>query len=794
MGKPREPMQHLSLHLQGLVQGVGLRPHVVRLAAMHRLNGTVANSSSGVQLELEGSQAALETFVTQLLNQPPERARIDRHRMSWGPPHGMPSGVQILPSRSDGSNTALVSPDLAICEECLREMSDPANRRCGYPFISCTNCGPRYSVLEQMPFERENTSLKAMPLCPDCQCEYHDPHNRRFHAQTISCSACGPQLFWDGAPLSHAAALKTAADALKKGAILALQGVGGFQLLVDPTNSEAILRLRHRKGRPDKPLAMLASQTWLEQNCRISAEERSLWSSSAAPILLVSRNTEREVAPIAAISTAVTRTSHWLGVMRPCSGLHQLLLARCGGLLVATSANRSGEPICSDAIADAAVLATLADHVLSHNLPIVNRIDDSVMRWAAGGPLVLRLGRGLAPLALPNADGLETSGALAMGAQMKGSMALQTPSHRLLSPDLGDLSNVAGAQHQQRTCLQWLQRHDVTVNRVLCDQHPGYISSQWARDLANAADLPLQAVQHHHAHLLAVMAEHRISGSALGVAWDGSGQGDDGTLWGGEALAINAHHYQRIARLRPWPLPGGEAAQREPRRSALGLLTAGFGAQWRERIHAVPALAWSKAFSAEDLSVLEQSIARELNSPLCSSIGRLFDAVAALLNLVQLCSFEAQAAMALEGLAWQAKEQPQLPGCGLQLPLEAQANGSWQWNWEPLLEKLLHALAEDVPTSAIALGFHCALAEAIATLAKKESATRLLLAGGCFQNGLLLELTVSALAQLGCQALWPQQLSCNDAALPIGQLLAAETMPINEISPQAIRYVPGRRR
>jgi hydrogenase maturation protein HypF len=788
MAKPAEQLQHLSLHLQGLVQGVGLRPHVVRLAAVHGVSGSVANSSSGVHLELEGSRSALEAFTAQLLSQPPKQARIDEHALSWNQARGSGGGLQILPPQRDANSTALVSPDLAICDACLSELTDPQSRRFGYPFISCTDCGPRYSVVEKLPFEREHTSFKALPLCPTCQAEYSNPSDRRFHAQTISCPSCGPQLLWNGSPTSVAEGLDAAAAALRAGAIVALKGVGGFQLLVDPANDAANLRLRQRKGRPHKPLALLADAHWLEHHCSLNNDERALWHSTAAPIVLVRRRSPDDPA----ISSAVAGSSPWLGVMRPCSGLQQLLVERCGGVLVATSANRSGEPICSDATADAEQLEALADHVLGHSLAITNRIDDSVLRWAGGGPLVLRLGRGLAPQALPSASP-ETCGALALGAQIKGSLALQTSSHRLLSPDLGDLSSRAGALHHHHTCQQWLRRHGLNVSRLLCDQHSGYTSSQWGAEWAGSSDLPLQTVQHHHAHLLAVMAEHQLSAPALGVAWDGSGQGDDGSLWGGEALLINPNGYQRIARLRPWALPGGEQAQREPRRAALGLLLEAFGAQWRERIAGLPGLAWSQAFSSEELTVLEQSVAHGLNSPLCSSVGRLFDAVAALLNVEQRCSYEAQAATGLEALALQALEH-QTPACQLQLPLERRPSHLWQWNWQPLLEQLLQSLAAETPAESIALGFHQALANAIAALASAQSAERLLLAGGCFQNALLLELSIQALRQQGCQALWPQQLPCNDAALPIGQLLAAETMPINQITPQAARHVPGRRR
>ena len=406
--------------------------------------------------------------------------------------------------------------------------------------------------------------------------------------------------------------------------------------------------------------------------------------------------------------------------------------------------------------------------------------------------MVLRLGRGLAPVALPNSKTL-TEGSLALGAQIKGAFALQTASHRLLSPDLGDLSSVAGAAHHQQSCRQWLRRHGLEVNRLVCDQHPGYSSSAWAEELAASQPWPLLHVQHHHAHLLAVMAEHQISGPAIGVAWDGSGQGDDGSLWGGEALAIHADHYRRLAHLRTWPLPGGERGQREPRRALLGLLLEAYGPAWRDQLAPLRHL----AFNDEELQVLEQSVQRGINAPRCSSIGRLFDAVAALLGLVQRCSYEAHAALALEALAMEAEanEHGSQSYCHglLKMPLQRlSAQKPWQWNWQPLLEQLLEALQQNTPAPVLALAFHQALAEAIAALARAEHCEQLLLAGGCFQNALLLEFTVTALNRQGCEALWPQQLPCNDAALPIGQLLAAETMPIKRVAPGAANDVPGR--
>ena len=481
--------------------------------------------------------------------------------------------------------------------------------------------------------------------------------------------------------------------------------------------------------------------------------------------------------------------------MRPASGLHQLLLEACGlEVLVATSANRSGEPIVSDPQADADVLQQLADGVLSHGLAIVNRIDDSVLRLAAGAPLILRLGRGLAPLTLPQQQPINPSTTtadhadaqrqehcpLALGAQLKGSLALGLPGRILLSPDLGDGGSSGGALHLQRTTEQWLERHGLSPSAIGCDAHPGSSGHQLASELCQQHGIPLRPVQHHHAHLLAVLAEHNLPGQQLGIAWDGAGQGDDGTLWGGEALLVHRAGYRRVARLRPFPLPGGERAIREPRRAALGLLLSSDDQTWRSQPPCCGPRPWSEAFQPGELEVLEQAVARGLNSPLCSSIGRLFDAAAALLGLQQICSFEAQAAMALEGLAIGAISTPTTSKTTVprySLPLCPRGEALLEWDWQPLLTAMWVDIAgSSFSAAAIALAFHRALAEAVAELGAQQhrliDSQAVLLSGGCFQNQLLLELTVDALRQRGLSPIWPQQLPCNDAALAVGQLLA----------------------
>ena len=822
--------RRLHLQLSGLVQGVGFRPWSYRLAQQLHLRGCVGNNADGVCLVLEGPDADLQRFLEILQTAPPPRCRIDRLLQQWNAATGQPSDFRIAAAEAAGSDqlaSALVSPDLAICPACLAELADPASRRHHYPFISCTDCGPRYSLLRQLPFERAHTSLAAFPLCRDCAHEYADPADRRFHAQTLSCPACGPRLRWQprgSAAGDPATAIGAAAAALRQGQIVALQGIGGFQLLVDPGNAAAVAELRRRKGRPDKPLALLADPSWLEACCRLSAEERQQWWSPAAPIVLLRPREESQ--QLAHLAGNVAGSSPWLGVMRAASGLHQLVLAAfAGGALVATSANRSGEPIACDADEDSALLDQLADGVLRHDLPIVNRIDDSVLRLAAGRSLVLRLGRGLAPLAVAHgaprlgpgqdarAAGDIRGAGLALGAQLKGSVALQLPQQILLSPDLGDIGSSRGSSHLEATASSWLQRHGVTAATIACDTHPGYSSSQLAADLASQQGLPLQAVQHHHAHLLAVMAEHGLGGEQCGVAWDGSGQGDDGSLWGGEALAVSTAGYRRLARLRPFPLPGSERALREPRRAALGLLVSAYGGRWRQRLQACGALPWLQAFKAEELEVLEQAMERGLNSPLCSSIGRLFDAVAALLGLQQICSHEAQAAMALEGLATRAAANGSswnLPSYRLPLRRSGSA-GCLEWDWRPLLEQLLQDLADagagdrSGRAAGIALAFHQALAEGLADLAAQVlnpkapgsalapgGARTFLLSGGCFQNALLLERSIAGLQARGITAVWSQRLPCNDAALAVGQLLAASAVPITPAAPRATPHVPRR--
>lgn len=798
------PTHRLEIQITGVVQGVGFRPWIYRLAAEQHLRGWVGNSRQGVEVVLEGDRPALQHCLHALQHRPPPQARIDGLITHWGAAQGLADRLVITPAPTHGATTAVVAPDLATCPACLAELQDPSNRRHGYPLISCTDCGPRYSVVKQLPFEREHTSLAAFPPCSGCQREYDDPADRRFHAQTIGCPACGPQLLWQGNQPGSAGAIAGAARALKRGEIVAVQGMGGFQLLVDASHQEAVAELRRRKGRPEKPLALMAPKAWIQQHCHLGAAEAALLDGPSAPILLLPRRSPGSIRqpPPLPVASEVAGNSPWWGVMRPTTGLHQLLLEAFGGVVVATSANRSGEPISTDHNQ----LGELADGVLRHGLAIINPIDDAVMRICEGRPLVLRLGRGLAPVALtiPKARG-PGSGALALGAQQKGSLAIRfnpRGDRQLvqLSPDLGDLAGSAGEHHLRRTVDQWLRRHGLEPQGLVCDCHDAYVSTQLAKQWVNGEGLgttkpkplTLKCVQHHHAHLLACMAEHDLEGPAVGLAFDGAGLGDDGSLWGGECLEVSRGGYHRLAHLRPFRLPGGDLALREPRRAAIGLLVEAFGPDWRCRLPAPPwevpgAMDPATPFTAHETALLEQALLQELNSPRCSSLGRLFDAAASLLGLRQTCSYEGQAAMALEalameGLAMEGPAMEEIARDGLaqryRIALEhgeAKALGKpkpWQLNWQPMLEQMLEDQAAGVPAGSIALAFHRAIAAMVAALADALKCKQVLLAGGCFQNQLLLGACIHALKGHGIEALWPQKLPCNDAAIAVGQLMA----------------------
>ena len=787
----------LQLDCRGVVQGVGFRPLVHRLATELALVGEVENVAGAVRLLLQGERAQLERLVRRLplALQPP--GALEPLEPRWLPPVSpAPRGLRIAAAAPQPLGPGLIAPalacDLAPCRDCLAELRDPASRRYRYPFISCCRCGPRYSIATAEPYSRAHTTLAGFALCGACQREFDDPADRRFHAETIGCPHCGPRLQWQSVtasatndvgpadaptdPLAQAVAL------LRSGGIVALLGVGGFQLVVDARNAAAIARLRARKRRPHKPLALLVTElAWLEPAVAVSPEERRLLQGPEAPIVLLRR---RACGAVAELPANLAPGSAELGVMLPASPLHQLLAEAFGGPLVATSGNPSGESLCTTLdqalarLADPA--APIADGLLVHDRAIARPLDDSVLRCSDGRPQLLRRARGYAPapLALPAALPAGAA-ALALGGDLKSAPALQVGDRVWIAPHLGDLADCRSHDHWQAGLDTLLARHGKQLQTICSDQHPGYRSVQWARQRCRG-DAPWQhlAVQHHQAHGLAVLAEHGRRPPALVIAFDGLGFGVGAApLWGGEVLQLSADgSFKRLIALRPFPLPGGERAMAEPRRCALGLLAAcGEAALQHPGAKAV-----LEAFAAGERSLLLQALVAGVQCPQTSSVGRLFDAVAALLDLVQVLSYEGQGGLLLEGTAAvSAHLQEPYP-----LPLVPAPSGAGvpQWfDWQPLLLDLLANRAAGVAASSCALRFHAALIAAIAAAASTSGATSqdqpLVLAGGCFQNRLLLQGAITALRAAGHQPLWAQQLPCGDGGLALGQLLVAGLRP-----------------
>jgi len=795
----------LRLCCRGLVQGVGFRPLVHRLASELALVGEMENIAGAVRLELQGERPSLEQLVRRLPEalQPP--GALEPLEPEWLPPlDPAPRGLCIAAAAAQPLGPGLIAPalaaDLAPCPDCLVELADPSNRRHGYPFISCSRCGPRYSIATAEPYARAHTTLAAFALCPACQHEFDNPSDRRFHAETIGCPACGPRLRLLAADaeelVGEAAAadpLQGAAALLQRGAILALQGVGGFQLLVDATNATAVARLRQRKRRPLKPFALLvADPTQLAGEVRITAAELRQLQGAAAPIVLL-----RRLAPSAApapLAAGVAPGSPCLGVMLPASPLHLLLAQAVGRPLVATSGNPSGEPLCTEPAEALERLGAIADGFLVHNRPIARPLDDSLLQVIDGHPTLLRRARGYAPAALPLPRPPAADRAvLALGGDLKAAPALAVGGRVWLAPYQGDLASARLQQRLHSGLEALVQRHgqrgDGSRPAVLvADSHPGYVSGQLAERLAGQHRLPLLRVQHHHAHALAVAAEHGLDGPLLVWAADGLGYGPADPeagghqLWGGELLWLGAATQglamERLACLRPWPLPGGERAMAEPRRVALGLLAE---AGWLEHPGAAACRA---AFAPQELPLLLQALAAGCNAPRTSSLGRLFDGAASLLDLVQQLSYEGQSGLLLEGLARQAGSPAPAPPAPLAVLPAAVLPLGWL-DWAPLIAGLLEGVAAGRPLAQLAAAWHQQLSQALVALAVRAARQRgcgqVALAGGCFQNALLLEGCIRGLRAAGLAVYWNQHVPCNDGGLALGQLWAAlQNIPITK--------------
>ncbi|MGC9940851.1 MAG: carbamoyltransferase HypF [Verrucomicrobiota bacterium] len=753
--------ERLKLAICGAVQGVGFRPFVHRLATELHVAGWVNNSSQGVLIEAEGLRFNLENFLRRLKSEKPPRCSIQSMESTWLSAAGYRE-FEIRESEARGRTIAFVPPDVATCPDCLWEMNDPANRRYRYPFTNCTNCGPRFSIVESLPYDRANTSMKKFTMCPQCQVEYDDPGDRRFHAQPNACPLCGPRLeLWDSGGESvfgSEEALLSAAQAIRRGQIVAVKGIGGFHLMANACNEEAVRLLRARKHREEKPFAVMFPEIrGLRTVCDVLPLEEQMLLSPEAPIVLLKR-IARHASPIA---HSVAPGNPWLGVMMPSNPLHHLLLAELKFPVVATSGNVSDEPICTDECEALERLHGIADWFLVHDRPVVRHVDDSIMRLTLGSEAILRRARGFAPLPIPvKTPDPNAPDVLAVGAQLKNSIALAVGGNAFISQHIGDLETEPAHRAFRSVVADFEKLYDARPQIVIADSHPDYLSSKFARELPVHEHCE---IQHHVAHVLSCIAENDTELPALGMAWDGTGFGADGTIWGGEFFRVAGREVTRVAHLRPFRLPGGTAAVREPRRAALGLLFEMYGAGIFRRMDLMPVLVFSDA----ELALLQIMLKRKLNSPPTTSIGRLFDAVASLLNVRQKTEFEGQAAMELEFLHGDGGLSGFYP-----LPLVPN-QGCLVLDWQPMMEQIMADIYLQISPGEISTKFHNALVEAAVAVAKHIGEPRVAISGGCFQNHYLLERMVNRLRQEKFQPAWHQRVPSNDGGIALGQISAA---------------------
>ncbi len=764
---PPDP-QRRRYELRGQVQGVGFRPHVYRLATARGLAGFVANDSNGAQIEVEGAAAALDAFARALVTELPPLARITACRQTALPPRHE-TGFRIHTSEAAALRRPEVTPDAATCSDCRRELLDPGDRRHGYPFINCTNCGPRYSIIRTVPYDRPATTMAAFAMCPECAREYGDPGDRRFHAQPNACAVCGPQLELRsaGGPKHGAAALAGAVELLRGGAIVALKGIGGYHLACRADGADAVARLRHRKLRDGKPLAVMVPDVAAAGRlCRLTSADEDALVSPAAPIVLAPQR------DAGALASGVAPGCGDYGLMLPYAPLHHLLFAAGLGPLVMTSANLAGQPLTyrdEDALAN---LADVADAFLTHNREIFRPIDDSVVFTFRDEVVPLRRARGYAPRPIQLAEALVARGGapriLAVGGELKSAVCLLRETEAVLSEHLGDLAHPDTYRHFARAIERLKDLCAFVPEVVACDLHPAYLATRYARGLGG----PLFPVQHHHAHIASVMAEWGEPGPVIGLACDGTGYGTDGAVWGGEVLICGTGGCERFAQLEYFPLVGGDAAAVETWRPAAALVRAAYGAGWRD--------AWPGRGACGDtpgaaaLATFEQQATRGVNAPPTSSLGRVFDAVSWLTGLCARNRHEAEAAMALESAARGGPEEV-APYPYALLPTDDAR--PLQLSLRGMIREIMADVARGTPVALVAARFHETVARLLADAAARASAERgvrtVALSGGCFANRRLLGRTVGLLEACGLRVLYHRRVPSGDGGLALGQAVVA---------------------
>jgi hydrogenase maturation protein HypF len=738
----------MRLHIGGQVQGVGFRPFVYQLAQALQLNGWVRNSLGRVEIHVQGRQDALQTFMRRLFEQAPAQARAQLDNCVAALPQDM-RGFRIRASVDHGQRSIHIPTDLGICSGCQAELEDPGDRRYHYPFINCTQCGPRYTLIRALPYDRVNTTMNSFALCGACAAEYRDPGDRRFHAEPVACPACGPELSFHRAGLPYlrgnSVALAASIEALHAGAIIAVKGIGGYHLMCDARSDRAVRLLRARKHRPDKPLAVLCPAPpmrplhHVSRLVWLSRDEAALLLSPQRPIVLAQQKAGTE------LSAEIAPGLQEVGIMLPYSPLHHLLLNAFGTALVATSANISGEPVLTENIDVEERLGHVADAFLHHNRSIARPADDPVYRVIADRPRLLRPGRGCAPLELTLPFTLPHP-VLAVGAQQKNTIALAWQDRMVISPHIGDMDSARSMAVFSQSVKDLQSLYQEQAMAIICDAHPGYATTRWAAHTG----LPVTRVLHHHAHAAVATPNASAESPALVFTWDGTGYGADGTLWGGEALLGYPGHWQRFASLRPFHLPGGERAGHEPWRSAAALCWE-TGRYWPKLPH--------------NAALLQHAWQNRINAPRTSAAGRLFDAAAALTGLCSVASFEGQGPMRLEAAS--------ATDCAaLELPLSRDKDGLWISDWAPLLPMLM---SESRPISMRGGMFHASLAQVVlrqAQQARRQHGITLVgLCGGVFQNRLLTAQVIARLTEDDFDIAFPEQVPVNDAGLCFGQVI-----------------------
>ncbi len=745
------------LNVNGIVQGVGFRPFVFQLAEKYSLTGEVANTSSGVSIHIEGSPDNVAAFEKDLAEKNPPLAYIVEITSKTEALRNH-AEFAIVKSKAQAKMSTLISPDVSVCDDCLGEMSTPTDRRFQYPFINCTNCGPRYTIIDDIPYDRPKTSMRHFKMCPLCQAEYEDPVNRRFHAQPNACPDCGPHVeLYDNQKKKisrHAQAVEAAVDLLKAGKILAIKGLGGYHLAADAANTAAVLQLRRRKLREEKPFAIMSRDLEsIRRYARVGKEEEKLLTAIQRPIVLLEKK------KLNAISEEVAPRNRYFGVMLPYTPLHYLLLAHGFDALVMTSGNLSEEPIAIDNDDAFHRLADIADYFLIHNREIYLRSDDSIMRYAAGANRFLRRSRGFVPIPVFLKDPVPPI--LACGAELKNTICVTRENKAFLSQHIGDLENLPTYEFLKLTVGHLERILDINPEIIAYDMHPDYLSTRYALELS--ADHKIQ-VQHHHAHIVSCMAEHKLEGRVIGLSFDGTGYGTDGAVWGGEILIASEHDFERAGHLAYMPMPGSAAAIKEPWRMAVSYLQDTYGSNFRDLD--LPALA---GIDTGKVTVISEMITKGINSPLTSSLGRLFDGVAAICGIRQRVNFEGQAAMELEMAA--------VVDTGTLYEYAWDRGGAYRVLPAPIIQGVVDDVAAGKSVGEISARFHRTLIQLFTDLCvvigRERDLDRVVLSGGVFQNSIMLNGLTRALAEKGFSVFSHQQVPTNDGGISLGQAVVA---------------------